>query len=119
MRPRSSLAPIAEIPPKARRMLGICRAGRGGPGSMAGSVTTPGGVSTGSIVTSLIVAPSRRFHGFAVRGRHLQEQLLEIARGPGEADHGDAGADRLGEHPRRRGIVASESQLDGAIREDR
>src|SRR6478752_2476155 len=119
MRPRSSLAPIAEMPPKAWRMLGRRRGGPDGAGGMAGSVSTLAGVSTGSIVTSVIVSSSRRFHGFAVRRGDLQEQLLEVAGGTGEADHGDPRGDGLGEQPGGGRVVAAEPELDRAVLEDR
>src|SRR6188768_1763513 len=102
MRPRSSLTPMAAIPPVARPTasqrlrpdMGWLLAGAGSADVVAAgrSVTSGAGASsTGSVTPSM----SGRLHGFAVGGGHLQEQLLEVARGAREAHDRETGRDRL------------------------
>src|SRR6188508_661228 len=98
MRPRSSLTPIAAIPPMARRT--APKRGFGG--------------STGAAVISATVASLRRRDRLVGRG-DLQEQLLQVARRSGEAHDRQPGRDGLLEQPGGGFVVAPEAELDRAV----
>src|SRR5687768_17171060 len=101
IRPRSSLTPMAAMPPVVRPNV-MARAR-----SRPGSVGVGGAASGSGAAMSVMPAPSRRGNGFAVGRRDLEEELLEVARRPGEADDGQALADHVGQQAGARGIVAA------------
>src|SRR5215207_9764293 len=94
MRPRSSLTPMAAMPPMVRaKPRNRSRGGRTG---------EIGGEAVISVIWGLL----RRFHRLSVGGGHLEEQLLEVAGRPREADDGHPGAHAVREEAGRRGVVA-------------
>src|SRR5688572_12563355 len=105
IRPRSSLTPIAAMPPAVRA--NESNRPRWGRAAVGASSTE----SVRSVMCSLL----GRFQRFAVRRGDLQEEFLQIARGPREAHDRHPGGDRLGEQAGRRGVVAAEPDLDGAV----
>ena len=130
IRPRSSLTPTARDPAGGRRnggSTGQARSARRGAGDPAASVDglgdrpAIGRLGRGSsTVGSVIAGSSGRFERRAVGCGDLEEELLEVARGPGEARRSAARrATDVGEQPRRRRVVAAEAELDRAVLEDR
>ena len=87
IRPRSSLTPTAPIPPAEVPERPDSAGPTGRPRRRRGrrrSAPRSGGDRRSDRVIGR--SASRRFHRFAIGRGHLEEQLLEVARGAGEAD---------------------------------
>src|SRR5262245_7565984 len=124
IRPRSALTPTAPSPPAVRRRppsgdrrLVLTAGGAGGTGTPPSSSIESCGSAVGSVIS--LIGSSGRLDRPGVLPGHLQEELLEVARGAGEADDRQPGGHRLGEEPRRGLVVAPEPELDRAVEEDR
>ena len=121
IRPRSSLTPTAPIPPPIRPVPAAASArprpgdGRAGRRTRRRSVIAGGSSGRSCRSWSLL----GRLERLAVGGGDLQEELLEVARGAGEADDRQAGRDGRGQQPGRGLVVAAEAELDRAVLEDR
>src|SRR5258706_15668215 len=103
--------------PGARAPTVSVRTAPGAPASIVVSSTVAKGISSiGMAPSSVMSGHLRLLPGL---GGHLEEELLEIARGPREGRDPDPGRDRRGEELRGCLVVTAEPKLDLAVVEDR
>src|SRR6188508_533720 len=117
IRPRSSLTPTAPTPPAVRRKVPNGDRGRRG-GAVSGAGSGRGRLATSSIVATPW-STSGRLDREGLIGSDLEEQLLEVARGAGEAGDGQPGSNDGGQQARGSRVVAAEAELHRAVGEDR